>query len=74
MSIDGKTFVSCSDDQSVIVWNLDKDAPLNRFFAHENVVENVLLIEGEHSSILTNSEFLKHKFNRESKLNNLKQL
>jgi len=33
-SKDGKTFVSCSDDQSVIVWNIDKDAPVTRFFAH----------------------------------------
>jgi platelet-activating factor acetylhydrolase IB subunit alpha len=24
ISADGKTFVSCSDDQSVIMWNFDK--------------------------------------------------
>ena len=55
-------FASCSDDQSVIIWNSDKEAPVNRFFAHENVVENIMIIEGEHSQVLMNSEMLKHKF------------
>jgi WD40 repeat protein len=44
ISADGKTFVSCSDDQSVIVWNIEKETPVNRFFAHENVIENIMLL------------------------------
>lgn len=61
-SADSKTFASCSDDQSVIMWNMDKDVPVLRFFAHENVIENVVLVEGENSQILMRAEFLKHKF------------
>lgn len=53
---------------------MDKEAPVFRFFAHDNVIENVLIIEGEQSSVLMNSEFLKHKFSQEAKLNALKQL
>ena len=53
---------------------MDKEAPVLRFFAHENVIENILMIEGEHSSVLMNSDFLKHKFNQESKINALKKL
>lgn len=33
-----------------------------------------MLVEGEHSSVLINSEFLKTKFSQEAKLNALKQL
>ncbi len=46
VSKDGQSFVSGSDDQSIIVWNVNKDAPVLRFFAHDNVIETVLLIEG----------------------------
>ena len=42
----------CSDDQSVIAWNIEKEAPIMRFFAHEHVVENIMLIEGENSQVL----------------------
>jgi len=35
---DGQTFVSGSDDQSIIVWNINKEAPVLRFFAHDNVI------------------------------------
>ena len=62
ISKDNKVFASCSDDQSVILWNLEKEAPVFRFFAHENVIENIMIIEGDHSSVLMNSEFLKSKF------------
>ena len=34
---DGQTFVSGSD-QSIIVWNLDKEIPVTRYFAHDNVI------------------------------------
>lgn len=51
-SVDLKTFYSCSDDQSVIAWNIEKEAPIMRFFAHEHVVENIMLIEGENSQVL----------------------
>ena len=44
------------------MWNMDKDVPVLRFFAHENVIENVVLVEGENSQILMRAEFLKHKF------------
>ena len=44
MSKDGQTIVSGSDDQSVMVWHLNKEAPVLRFFAHDNVIETVLLI------------------------------
>ena len=74
ISADGKSFASCSDDQSVIVWNIEKETPVFRFFAHENVIENIMLIEGEHSSLLMNAEFLKNKFTQETKINALKQL
>jgi hypothetical protein len=33
-----------------------------------------MLIEGEHSAMLFNADFLKHKFNQEAKLNALNQL
>lgn len=46
MSNDGQTLVSGSDDQSIIVWNVGKEAPTLRFFAHDNVIETVLLVEG----------------------------
>lgn len=55
--------ISGSDDQSVITWNIAKDAPVNRFFAHDNVIETVMVIEGEESGKLMASDFLKHKFN-----------
>ena len=73
-SEDSKTFVSCSDDQSVIVWNIEKEAPVFRFFAHENVIENIMIVEGEHSQALIHADFLKHKFTQETKLNALKKL
>lgn len=73
-SVDNKTFASCSDDQSVILWNFEKESPVFRFFAHENVIENIMIIEGDHSSALMKADFLKHKFNQEAKLNALKQL
>ena len=38
VSNDGKTFVSCSDDQTFIVWNIEKETPVNRFCAHDNVI------------------------------------
>jgi len=38
LSQDGQTVVSGSDDQSVIVWNVNKEAPVLRFFAHDNVI------------------------------------
>lgn len=68
ISKDGQTFVSASDDQSVIVWNVNKESPVLRFFAHENVIEAVLLVEGEASSFLVGSEFLKHKFTQEFRI------
>lgn len=74
VSKDGQTFVSGSDDQSVIVWNINREAPTLRFFAHENVIETVLLIEGDTSAKLMNSEFLKHKFTPEVRMNALKEL
>jgi WD40 repeat protein len=55
ISKDGQTFISGSDDQSVIVWNINKEAPILRFFAHDNVIETLLLIEGETSAKLMNS-------------------
>lgn len=45
-----------------------------RFFAHDNVIETVLLIEGEASAKLMNAEFLKHKFTPEVRMNALKNL
>ena len=54
--------VSGSDDQSVIIWNVGKEAPVFRYFAHENVIEAILIIEGENSGKLMGSDFLKHKF------------
>lgn len=54
-SRDNKVFASCSDDQSVILWNIEKEAPVFRFFAHENVIENLMIIEGDHSSVLMNA-------------------
>lgn len=74
VSKDGQSFVSGSDDQSIIVWNVNKEAPVLRFFAHDNVIETVLLIEGETSAKLMNSEFLKHKFTPEARLGALKEL
>lgn len=41
---DGLSMASVSDDQSVIVWNVGKDVPILRFFAHDNVIETVLII------------------------------
>jgi WD40 repeat protein len=41
---DGQTFFTGSDDQSVILWNISKEAPVIRFFAHDNVIETLLLI------------------------------
>ena len=35
---DGQTFVSGSDDQTIIVWNMDKQTPEIRYFAHDNVI------------------------------------
>lgn len=74
LSQDGQTIVSASDDQSVITWNINKEAPVLRFFAHDNVIEALHLIEGEHSGKLMSSEFLKHKFTGEARMNALKQL
>lgn len=74
ISSDGQTIVSGSDDQSVIIWNINKEAPTLRFFAHDNVIETVMLIEGETSAKLMNAEFLKHKFTPEVRMNALKQL
>lgn len=71
---DGQTLVSASDDQSVIVWHIQKEAPLLRFFAHDNVIEALTLIEGEHSSKLIASDLLKHKFTGEVRMNALKEL
>lgn len=48
-------FASASDDQSIIVWNINKEAPITRFFAHDNVIETLLLVEGEASAKLMNS-------------------
>jgi hypothetical protein len=48
--------------------------PVLRFFAHDNVIEAVMLIEGEASAKLMNAEFLKHKFTAEVRMNALKQL
>ena len=44
ISKDGSTFISGSDDQSVIVWNIGKEVPVLRFFAHDNVIETLLLV------------------------------
>ena len=55
MSLDGETIVSGSDDQSIMVWNVAKEVPTLRFFAHDNVIETVLLIEGEASAKLMNA-------------------
>lgn len=55
ISKDGQTIISGSDDQSVIVWNINKEAPTLRFFAHDNVIETVMLIEGEISAQLMNA-------------------
>ena len=74
VSNDGETIVSGSDDQSIIVWNVAKEVPTLRFFAHDNVIETVLLIEGEASAKLMNAEFLKHKFTPEARMQALKQL
>ena len=71
---DGQTIVSGSDDQSIIIWNTGKDAPVNRFFAHDNVIETVHIVEGEESGKLCGSDFLKHKFTGEARINALKQL
>lgn len=49
VSSDSKIMASCSDDQSVCVWQVDKEAPINRYFAHDNVIETLLLVEGEQS-------------------------
>jgi len=62
LSQDGQTIVSGSDDQSVIVWNINKEAPTLRYFAHDNVIEALQLVEGENSGKLMSAEFLKHKF------------
>ena len=74
LSQDGQSFASVSDDQSVIMWNIAKDSPTTRFFAHENVIEAVLLVEGESSAKLMNADFLKHKFTPEARMAALKQL
>jgi WD40 repeat protein len=66
--------VSCSDDQSVIIWKVDSNVPVNRYFAHENVIECLTIIEGEHSSLLMQSDFLKHKFTQHNKIEALKEL
>ena len=55
ISKDGNTFISGSDDQSVCVWNIGKETPTLRFFAHDNVIETVLLIEGDHAAKLMNA-------------------
>ncbi len=34
---------------------MDKEAPVNRYFAHDNVIETLLLVEGEQSQELMNS-------------------
>lgn len=74
MSQDGETVISGSDDQSVMVWNVGKQAPTLRFFAHDNVIQTVLLIEGQASAKLMNAQFLKHKFTPQVRMNALKQL
>ena len=71
---DGETIVSASDDQSIIIWNVAKEAPVLRYFAHDNVIEAILIIEGENSGKLMGSDFLKHKFSSEARMNALKQL
>lgn len=38
MASDSRMMASCSDDQSVCVWQMDKEVPVNRFVAHDNVV------------------------------------
>lgn len=38
LSQDGQTIVSGSDDQSVITWIINKESPILRFFAHDNVI------------------------------------
>ena len=62
VSADNKTMASCSDDQSICIWNMEKEQPTNRYFAHDNVIETILLVQGEQSQGLMNSEFLKSKF------------
>ena len=52
---DGQSFISGSDDQSICVWALGKDTPTLRFFAHDNVIETVLLVEGEAAAKLMNA-------------------
>ncbi len=55
VSHDGQTMVSGSDDQSIIIWNTSKENPIHRFFAHDNVIETLLLVEGENSAKLMNA-------------------
>ena len=74
ISKDGQTIVSGSDDQSIMLWNIGKEVPTLRFFAHDNVIEAILLVEGDASAKLMNAEFLKHKFTPEVRMNALKQL
>jgi WD40 repeat protein len=57
-----------------MVWNPSKDAPIIRYFAHDNVIETVLIVEGENSGKLMGSEFLKHKFTGEARMNAIKKL
>jgi len=52
---DGVLMASVSDDQSVITWNVGKDVPVLRFFAHDNVIETLLFIEGDASVKLMNA-------------------
>lgn len=46
VSTDNKLMASSSDDQSICIWQMDKEAPVNRFFAHDNVIETLILVEG----------------------------
>ena len=74
LTSDYKTMVSCSDDQSIIIWKVESNVPVNRYFAHENCIECLQIVEGDHSQFLMQSEFLKHKFTQQNKIEALKEL
>jgi WD40 repeat protein len=38
ISKDGELMASGSDDQSIMVWNINKDNPVHKFIAHDNVI------------------------------------
>ena len=39
---DSKTFASCSNDETIMVWSIDKDVANVTLQGHENVIETIV--------------------------------